>query len=47
MLKRESLISYSRGKVVVLDRPGLEGAACECYRVVKNHLANILEVEQN
>jgi CRP-like cAMP-binding protein len=28
------LIRYSRGQVVVLDRPRLEEAACECYRTI-------------
>ncbi len=28
------LISYHRGKIQVLDRPGLEKASCECYAVV-------------
>jgi len=46
-LQREGLIQYSRGRVVVLDRPGLERRACECYRVVKNHLDNVLEVQQD
>jgi CRP-like cAMP-binding protein len=46
-LQAEGLIRYSRGKVVLLDRPRLEQRACECYRVVKNHLDNYLEVEQN
>jgi CRP-like cAMP-binding protein len=46
-LQREGLIQYSRGKVVVLDRPGLERRACECYRVVRDHLDNYLEVQQN
>ena len=30
VLQKESLIQYSRGKVVILDRPGLERRACEC-----------------
>lgn len=30
-LRRNSLISYSRGRLMVLDRPGLEKAACSCY----------------
>jgi CRP-like cAMP-binding protein len=33
--QREGLIEYSRGKITVLDRPGLESRACECYAVVK------------
>ncbi len=31
-LQNAGLISYSRGHVRILDRPGLEAAACECYR---------------
>jgi CRP-like cAMP-binding protein len=30
-LQRRGLISYRRGRVQVLDRPGLESAACSCY----------------
>jgi hypothetical protein len=45
-LQREGLIQYNRGKVVITDRPGLEKRACECYRVVHDHLANYLEVDQ-
>jgi CRP-like cAMP-binding protein len=46
-LQAEGLIQYTRGKVVLLDRPRLEQRACECYRVVRDHLDNYLEVEQN
>jgi len=31
-LQQRSLIEYSRGTVTILDRPGLERAACSCYR---------------
>lgn len=31
-LQRDGLIRYSRGWVTISDRPGLEAAACECYR---------------
>lgn len=34
-LQTEGLISYCRGHIQVLDRPGLETHVCECYDVVK------------
>jgi CRP-like cAMP-binding protein len=35
-LKRNKLIDYSRGNITILDRKGLEAAACTCYRIVKD-----------
>lgn len=35
-LQKAGMISYSRGKIVILDRPGLEARSCECYRIVHN-----------
>ncbi len=34
-LLQEGLIEYGGGKMKILDRAGLEAAACECYRIVK------------
>lgn len=34
-LQAAGLISYRRGNIQVLDRPGLEQAACECYAIVR------------
>jgi len=41
-LQRAGLISYSRGRIDVLDRPGLEKAVCECYGVVKLEFDRLL-----
>jgi len=35
-LKEVGLIKYSRGRVEILDRQGLERAACECYRRIRD-----------
>ena len=37
-LQREGLVNYQRGKVIILDRAGLESASCECYRIVKESI---------
>jgi CRP-like cAMP-binding protein len=34
-LQQAGLISYRRGRIQVLDRPGLEKASCECYAIVR------------
>jgi CRP-like cAMP-binding protein len=36
MLKRRKLIAYRRGTIRVLDRRGLEKAACECYALIRS-----------
>jgi len=35
-LQAAGLISYHRGKILVLDRSGLEQASCECYAIVRS-----------
>jgi hypothetical protein len=35
-LQMQQVIAYSRGRITVLDRPALEGYACECYRTVRD-----------
>jgi CRP-like cAMP-binding protein len=44
-LQAQSLISYSRGRITVLDRPGLERRVCECYAVVKKEYDRLLPAE--
>ena len=41
-LQRAGLISYRRGHIAVLQRPGLEAHACECYAVVRTELGRLL-----
>jgi CRP-like cAMP-binding protein len=41
-LQDAGLIRYSRGRITVLDRPGLEKRACECYAVVKKEYDRLL-----
>ena len=41
-LQNAGLIKYSRGRITVLDRPGLEERTCECYAVVKKEYDRLL-----
>ncbi|MDP2451287.1 MAG: Crp/Fnr family transcriptional regulator [Polaromonas sp.] len=41
-LQNLGLIRYSRGRITVLDRPGLEKRTCECYAVVKKEYDRLL-----
>jgi CRP-like cAMP-binding protein len=38
-LQQAGCISYSRGRFTVVDRAGLEGAACECYAAIEEAYA--------
>ncbi len=41
-LQKQGLIRYARGRITVLDRPGLEARTCECYAVVKTEYDRLL-----
>ena len=41
-LQAEGLIEYRRGRITILDRPGLEARVCECYSVVKKEYDRLL-----
>jgi len=38
-LKEEGIVSYTRGKLKVTDRPRLEACSCECYDLIKKQTA--------
>ncbi len=44
-LQKGGLISYARGHIRVLNRPGLEKRTCECYAVVKTEYDRLLPAE--
>ena len=43
-LADRGLISYARGQVRILDRPGLERASCECYSIVRAEFDRLLGI---
>jgi len=44
-LKRQGLIHYGRGLLTLVDVPGLEQMACECYGTIKDHLNQTSEFD--
>jgi CRP-like cAMP-binding protein len=45
-LRAAGLISYSPGRVTIIDRVGLEAAACECYRAITTELDGVVRRAQ-
>jgi CRP-like cAMP-binding protein len=42
MLAKAGLISYVRGVIRIIDRPGLEEATCECYRIIRGEFDRLV-----
>ena len=42
-LQSSGVIAYSRGKLTVLDRTGLENASCSCYKTDQKTYARLLD----
>lgn len=41
-LQEAGIIRYTRGRIVILDRPALEARVCECYSIIKSEFARLL-----
>jgi CRP-like cAMP-binding protein len=39
-MQRKGLIRYRHGRIFILDRAALEADSCECYRIIRDQLAN-------
>ncbi len=46
-LQKLRLIRYSRGDIVILDRPGLKVASCPCYRTDRDTYQRVLDLAHN
>jgi CRP-like cAMP-binding protein len=47
VLREAKLIEYSRGCIKIIDRPGLEKRACECYNVLRSSLKSLQPPESH
>ncbi|HKP14576.1 MAG TPA: Crp/Fnr family transcriptional regulator [Gemmatimonadaceae bacterium] len=45
-LQKAGFIRYTRGKVTVLDREGLEDAACGCYAIISRRAKELLDLSE-
>lgn len=42
LLQQAGLIRYSRGRVTIVDREGLEAVSCECYGIIRAALDRVV-----
>jgi hypothetical protein len=41
--QKSGLITYSRGRLAIINRKGLEASACECYEIVRQETERLLK----
>jgi len=42
LFQEQGLIQYSRGQILVLDRPGLQRASCDCHALERSDYERML-----
>lgn len=47
VLQKAGLIRYTRGRITVVDRIGLQNAACECYGIMVQEYQRLMGFSQN
>ncbi len=47
MLQQAGLIRYHRGQIEIVNRPGLEARACECYEAIRLQIDQAVPVTRN
>jgi hypothetical protein len=43
LLQAAGLIRYHHGRITIIDRGGLEAAACECYEAIEAELDGVVQ----
>jgi CRP-like cAMP-binding protein len=46
VLQKAGFIDYTRGRINIINRPGLEGAACACYQIMRQGFDDLRSVNQ-
>ena len=46
-LQKHGLIQVRRGRIIIVSRPAVEQAACECHGAVKRHFEAVLGAVYN
>jgi len=42
MLQKAGIVHYQHGRITIVDRVGLEGAACACYKAVVSEYRDMM-----